>query len=136
MELHKEVHGFPGMIGSLDCSHTYWKNCPKAWQGSYKRGEKKPSIVFEAISDCHIFFSHASYGYTGSLNDKTILSLSPLLDRLVDGEFEKVERESGAIPFLINGQPLYESWITVDGIYPKYSRFVRGIKESVTKNLV
>jgi hypothetical protein len=112
------------MIGSLDCSHTYWKNCPKAWQGSYNGKEKMPSIVLEAISEYHLFFWHASYGYTGSLNDKTILSLSQLLDRLVDGEFEKVDCESGAIPFLINGQPFYESWNAVDGIYPKYSRFV------------
>jgi hypothetical protein len=92
-----------------------------------------PSIVLEAISEYHLFFWHASYGYTGSLNDKTILSLSQLLDRLVDGEFEKVDCESGAIPFLINGQPFYESWNAVDGIYPKYSRFVWGIKGPATE---
>ena len=37
--LHKEVHGVNGMIGALDCSHTYWKNCPKGWQGSWKGGK-------------------------------------------------------------------------------------------------
>jgi hypothetical protein len=28
--LYHEVHGVWGMFGSLDCTNTHWKNCPKA----------------------------------------------------------------------------------------------------------
>ena len=39
-----ELRGFPGMIGSIDCMHWEWKNCPTAWKGQYARGSGKPTI--------------------------------------------------------------------------------------------
>jgi Plant transposon protein len=53
--LHRKVHQVDGWIGSLDCTHTFWKNCPKAWAGSFKGKEEKPSLVLEAVADYLLF---------------------------------------------------------------------------------
>ena len=133
IKLHKAVHQAKGLFGSLDCTHTYWKNCPKAWQGSYKGKEKQCSIVLEAISDYHMWFWHCSYGFAGTLNDKNILNLSPFLERLLDGSFASLEKEAGVVPFYLDEtDPFHLLFILVDGIYPRYSRFVRGIKAPIT----
>jgi Plant transposon protein len=66
---HKYAHGIDGMVGLLDCSHMYWNNCPKAWQGSSQGKEGKPTVVLEALCNYHMFFWHASYGYAGYVND-------------------------------------------------------------------
>jgi hypothetical protein len=135
--LHQDKHGVPGMFGSLDCMHTPWKNCPKAWQGSYVSGQdskkKAPSLVLEAVCDYHLWFWHASFGYAGSLNDLNILNLSPLLDSLVDGSFRDVELQSRSVPFAINGEVFDYLFMNVDGIYPPYARFTRTIHEPLTR---
>jgi hypothetical protein len=125
--LHYEKHGVQGIFGSLDCMHVYWKNCPKAWNGSYKKGSTAfaPSLVLEALSDHHLWFWHASFGYAGSLNDLNILNLSPLLTSLCDGSFAELER--GLVPYNIAGEEFYWMIVLVDGIYPAYSRFVKSL---------
>jgi hypothetical protein len=129
LRLHKSVHrGMDGMLGSLDCMHTYWDKCPVAWQGSFKSGaKKKPSIVLEAVADHNLWFWHASYGYAGTLNDINIINLSPLKEAFLDGSLEDLEKES--VPFKIGEDEFHKIYLLVDGIYPKFSRFVKAFKQ-------
>ena len=95
------------MLGSLDCMHTRRKNCPKAWQQSFKSGKESggPTAVLEALSEYHLWFWRASFGYyAGSLNDLNILNLSPLLESLVDGTFRSLEETANRIPFEVGGE--------------------------------
>uniref|UniRef100_A0A0D3BRI1 Nuclease HARBI1 n=1 Tax=Brassica oleracea var. oleracea TaxID=109376 RepID=A0A0D3BRI1_BRAOL len=50
-----EQRGFPEMIGSIDCMHWKWKNCPTAWKGMYSRGTEKPTIVLEAVASSDLW---------------------------------------------------------------------------------
>ncbi|XP_071712715.1 uncharacterized protein [Rutidosis leptorrhynchoides] len=48
---HEEKDGFKGMLGSIDCMHWEWKNCPVALKEQYTRGDhKKPTIMLEAVA--------------------------------------------------------------------------------------
>uniref|UniRef100_A0A0D3CJK4 DDE Tnp4 domain-containing protein n=1 Tax=Brassica oleracea var. oleracea TaxID=109376 RepID=A0A0D3CJK4_BRAOL len=60
-----EYRGFPGMIGSIDCMHWEWKNCPTAWKEQYSRGSSKPTIVLEAIASYDLWIWHAFFGPPG-----------------------------------------------------------------------
>jgi hypothetical protein len=86
--VHKRVHGVDGIIGSLDCMQTKWKNCPVAWQQSFKgRSKGMSTITLEAAApDYNLWFWHAAYGFSGALlNDANVLNLSPLLDQMTNG---------------------------------------------------
>ncbi|XP_071699674.1 uncharacterized protein [Rutidosis leptorrhynchoides] len=33
-EGHERIHGFSGMLGSIDCMHPAWEKCPISWRGN------------------------------------------------------------------------------------------------------
>uniref|UniRef100_A0A0D3BJ12 Uncharacterized protein n=1 Tax=Brassica oleracea var. oleracea TaxID=109376 RepID=A0A0D3BJ12_BRAOL len=60
-----EHRGFPGMIGSIDCMHWEWKNCPTTGKWQYSRG-------------------------LGTLNDINVLDRSPVFDDIIKGHAPQV----------------------------------------------
>nr|GEV20401.1 hypothetical protein [Tanacetum cinerariifolium] len=49
-DAHNRIHGLPGMLGSIDCMHWEWINCPKAWHGQFDRGANKDLTVLNYSS--------------------------------------------------------------------------------------
>ncbi|KAL6269370.1 hypothetical protein ACE6H2_026281 [Prunus campanulata] len=68
-----EIRGFPGMIGSIDCMHWQWKNCPTAWQGDYGNRKGQKSIILEAVTGFDTWVWHAFFGVAGSQNNLNVL---------------------------------------------------------------
>lgn len=56
-----EARGFPGMIGSIDCMHWEWSNCPTSWQGQYRGRKGKPTIILEAVATQDLHIWHAFF---------------------------------------------------------------------------
>ena len=82
-----ESRGFPGMLGSIDCMHWRWENCPLAWRGQFTRGDYGvPTIILEAIASHDLHIWHAFFGVAGSNNDLNVLNQSPLFLDALKGE--------------------------------------------------
>lgn len=117
--MHKNVHKMPGMLGSLDVTKVYWKNCPTALKGQFQGREKYASIALEAVVDHNLWFWHASFGFPGTLNDINIWERSSLLESMLNGRHEQIDH-----PFTLDDKPFKKLYYLVDGIYPSLSRFL------------
>ncbi|XP_024004398.1 uncharacterized protein LOC112081857 [Eutrema salsugineum] len=116
-----ESRGFPGMIGSIDCMHWEWKNCPTAWRGQFTRGSGKPTIVLEAVASYDLWIWHAFFGPPGTLNDINVLDRSPVFDDIIQGRALQVT-------FSVNGREYHMAYYLTDGIYPNWATFIQSIK--------
>ncbi|XP_048622932.1 putative nuclease HARBI1 [Brassica napus] len=115
-----EIRGFPGMVGSIDCMHWEWKNCPTSWKGQYTRGSGKPTIVLEAVASQDLWIWHAFFGSPGTLNDINVLDRSPVFDDILQGRAPRVQ-------YVVNGHQYDLAYYLTDGIYPKWLTFIQSI---------
>ena len=90
------ARGFPGMIGSIDCMHWVWKNCPTAWHGQYTGHKHAPTIILEAVASYDTWIWHSFFGMPGSCNDINVLHRSNVFQELLNGR-------STPMNFVING---------------------------------
>ncbi|XP_074342451.1 uncharacterized protein LOC141679991 [Apium graveolens] len=108
-------------MGSIDCMHWQWKNCPKAWKGMFMSGHKGvATIILEAVASSDLWIWHAFFGVSGSNNDINILDRSPVFDDILQGRALEVNHT-------INGNNYNMGYYLTDGIYPEWAIFVKTI---------
>ncbi|KAH9667959.1 dde tnp4 domain-containing protein [Citrus sinensis] len=112
--------GFPGTLGSLDCMHWKWKNCPVAWKGMYVGHAQEPTIILEAVALYDLWIWHMFFGLPGSHNDINVLDRSPLFKDLAEGR-------APSINYSINGHNYTMGYYLADGIYPPWSTLVKTV---------
>ncbi|XP_024318825.1 uncharacterized protein LOC100826180 isoform X2 [Brachypodium distachyon] len=115
-----ESRGFPGMLGSIDCMHWGWKNCPSSWQGMYTGHVHEPTIILGAVASQDLWIWHAFFGLPSSLNDINVLHRSPIFARLAEGQAPEVN-------FTVNGNNYTMGYYLADGIYPQWATLVKTI---------
>ncbi|KAL3618490.1 hypothetical protein CASFOL_037572 [Castilleja foliolosa] len=117
-----KTRGFPGMLGSLDCMHWEWKNCPTAWAGQYIGRSGAPTIILEIVADYDLWIWHAYFGLPGTNNDINVLESSHLFHNLQQGIAPPAN-------YVIQGKEYNTGYYLADGIYPKWSTLVQTIHE-------
>ncbi|XP_074359701.1 uncharacterized protein LOC141699757 [Apium graveolens] len=109
-----EQRGFPGMLGSIDCMHWRWKNCPTSWHGAF----------------------------SGSLNDINVLDRSNLFSEWTEGRAPEVNyilngHEYDMGYYLANGiYPAYSTFVkTISAPQGNKRKHFAKMQESVRKDV-
>ncbi|GJQ95209.1 ALP1-like protein isoform X1 [Tanacetum coccineum] len=118
-KLHEEKHGLPGMLGSIDCMHWEWRNCPKSLHGQFKRKDHKyPTLMLEAVADQKLWIWRAYFVVPEANIDLNVLYGSPLFD-------DELDDRAPECPFVVNGHTYKKCYYLADVIYPSWATFVK-----------
>lgn len=118
--------GFPGCLGSIDCTKWVWKNCPTALHGQFTGKEGVPTITIEAIADSTLWIWHLFVGMPGSHNDINVVEASPLVNKIVQGVYPP------PLTYTVGGVERNKPYWLADGIYPRWMVFLQTVSQPVT----
>ena len=110
---HGERWDFPNMLGSIDCMHWKWKNCPTAWKSQYCGHIHELTIILEAVASYDLWIWYAFFWFPGSNNDINMLEQSHIF-------FELAQGRAPTVNYSINGHDYTLKYYLANGIYPKW----------------
>jgi len=118
MERNAE-RGVPGCMGSLDCIHWEWHQCPTGMAGAYQSRKGSRGVVVDAGCDEDLWVWHLFVGAPGRLNDINMLSQSPLYLDVTAGRWPP-----RGVTFTVNGITRTLPYYLVDSIYRRFAFLV------------
>ncbi|XP_076922251.1 uncharacterized protein LOC143583968 [Bidens hawaiensis] len=123
-------HGLPRMLGSTDCMHWYWKNCPVAWKGQYARDDHGgPTIMLEAVESYDLWIWHAYFGVAGSNNGVNVINQSSVFNEVLEGMAPPCNST-------VNGNEYTTGYYLTYGIYPEWSTLVKSFTYPQNKKML
>ena len=117
--------GFTGMLGSIDCTHWEWKNCPMPWQGQFQDRHGHRSVIAEAIAGHDMYFWHVFVGCPGSLNDLNVMGTSTLASSYMNSA-------AASTKFTVGDTEFEGAFFLADGIYPNYAYLMKTVSKPGT----
>ncbi|XP_026439780.1 uncharacterized protein LOC113338585 [Papaver somniferum] len=113
-----EARGFPGMLGSLDCTHWEWRCCPTDEAGRHVGQYKKPNLVLQL-----------------GLFDREKNALDPPCDFRINGHVYRhgyylVDGIYNEIPGFVHG---YKRRQTIPAIHKKFNEYHSAKRKDVER---
>lgn len=83
--------GFPGAVGSIDCTHIPWNKCPVSLTHLCKGIEKFTSLSFEVVVDHTRCIHSCTDGFIGTAPDSVIVLNDEYCKAIASGMYKDVE---------------------------------------------
>jgi hypothetical protein len=111
--------GFPGCVGSMDCTHLVWDRAAKKVANQCKKSGSAKTLSFEVVVDHFRRIHHVSKYFYGATNDKRVMFNDTypydLVHCRVHGDREFITYNSLGQPSKWRG-----AWIITDNGYTRY----------------
>ena len=129
-----ELIGLPGCVGSMDCTHARWLQCPKGEKHNSKGKEGYPTVAFQVVVSHSRRVLSVSPHYLGNINDKTICKNDIFSLSIMHGSLQDVQYQlwnSAGQKYNCKG-----GYLIVDGGYIDHICFIEPEKYRLTKDSV